>query len=90
MDTCVNCKVGRQSQSLSLENLVSMIKYNVGHIIHLQQVKPIHHRYSIEIITGDFMVVTDQTTGHEEKVTLNEFKQKFGVCQWEKLEAIIW
>lgn len=79
----------KSKRELTLPDVLNLIYFNVGSIIHLEQVKPVSHHYSVEVITGNLMVVTNKTTGEEKIVNLNEFKKEFGGCSWERIEAIV-
>lgn len=85
MDRRVVCN---PEKLLNLEDILRIINFNVGKIVYLQQEKPISHHYTLEIITGDLLVVTDQTTEQSETVNKKEFIEKFGQCHWAKIEGI--
>lgn len=88
MGDCITCSV--KTKELSLQEVTNMIRFNVGSIIYLEQVKPTGHRYALEVISPDLIVVHNKTTGHNDTVDLTEFQSKFGLCKWARLDAINW
>lgn len=98
MGTCLTCwfkptkkkKKEEQVELIGLEEVLHLIRFNVGKILYLRQVKPLEHHYAIQIIDGNFLVVKDMTTDHEEDVDLEGFISKFGGCQWAKFEGLSW
>lgn len=89
MVRCASCQI-KPKNELGLQNIINMIRFNVGHIIHLFQIAPSGQHYALEVISGNAIVVHNTTLGHSELVNLNQFKQIYGGCLWTKLEAITW
>lgn len=86
MDRCLTCI----KRNLDQEHILNIIKFNVGHIVYLEQVKPVGHHYAIEIITGDLMIIHNLTTMETKRESLKGFINDFKQCVWAKLEAIAW